>query len=136
MREKSSGEWKFRLGGNAEVADKLDFLRDKGREEHVRRTAEREAAAKASCVCLLFARLLSKFPAPSLLVAGRRTRRSPTNILPEKSKMCGACEKNARCEVLSALSRPGAPCPLLVRPRRQNTDALLLLRPGILGSDC
>ena len=47
-REKSSGEWNLRLGGNTEVANKLDFLRDRTQEDRLRRTAEKEAASKVS----------------------------------------------------------------------------------------
>mmetsp|Transcript_2363 Transcript_2363/g.3770 ORF Transcript_2363/g.3770 Transcript_2363/m.3770 type:complete len:321 (+) Transcript_2363:185-1147(+) len=43
----SSGDWSSRLGGNSALANQLDFLRDKGKEELTKRTATREATHKA-----------------------------------------------------------------------------------------
>jgi len=47
LHQPSSGDWSKRLGGNTALANQLDFLRDRSKEDLVKRTAEREAARKA-----------------------------------------------------------------------------------------
>lgn len=47
VKRMSSAEWSERLGGNSALSAKLDFLRDKPKEQAARRMAEKEVLKKA-----------------------------------------------------------------------------------------
>jgi hypothetical protein len=47
VKRMSSAEWSERLGGNSALSAKLDFLRDKPKEQAARRMAEKEVLRKA-----------------------------------------------------------------------------------------